>query len=407
MTTEIGAPPDAPIARLGELLRRADDNTVLDQIFRREQSCAPLKLESALGDLDSFLRAGFLRQTRDGELESTLHYETYRGLLLASDRRETPYRPDHVLGVTGSGQLAGACIPPTAVGSALDMGTGCGILALLAARQAGQVIAMDVSPRAVAATSLNARLNDLDNVTAVCQSALDPIPQLFDLVVANPPFAVSPFNDYTYRDSGLPDDEASRLFLSAAASALAPDGIAVVLIEWLGHSFDRPKLWAAATGCAAWIVAYQTMAAQRYAELWAFVGNGSSGHAERARRWKDWLDAKGTTHVTSGIVVLHRSSRPTLNSSTSVPNVNRDLGAQLARGVRAQSSLTDGNRQVRLAPDVQLRLPDAVDTGLGPIDIDANETDLIRNLLSGAACSTAMEGTHRLLRAGALEFSAD
>ena len=50
------------------------------------------------------------------------------------------------------------------VAAALDLGTGCGIQALLAAKHAEHVVATDVNPRALAFAGFNARLNGIDNI---------------------------------------------------------------------------------------------------------------------------------------------------------------------------------------------------------------------------------------------------
>lgn len=78
-----------------------------------------------------------------------------------------------------------------AVRTALDMGTGSGLSALIAARNGYDVIAVDISPIAVRCTRANAVLNDLDRRIGVLEGDLfDPVPDdaRFDLVTFNPPF---------------------------------------------------------------------------------------------------------------------------------------------------------------------------------------------------------------------------
>ncbi len=72
-----------------------------------------------------------------------------------------------------------------------DVGTGSGILALLAARSGAVVTALDVDPVAVACASLNAGRNKLeDRVNVVASDVFDRAEpgRRFDLVVTNPPF---------------------------------------------------------------------------------------------------------------------------------------------------------------------------------------------------------------------------
>ncbi|MBV9915533.1 MAG: methyltransferase [Solirubrobacterales bacterium] len=83
--------------------------------------------------------------------------------------------------------------PPPAGASALDLGTGSGVLAIAAAQAGcGEVVAVDVSRRALLAVRLNARLNGV-RVRALHGDLFAPVAgQRFDLIVSNPPYVPSP-----------------------------------------------------------------------------------------------------------------------------------------------------------------------------------------------------------------------
>ncbi len=73
----------------------------------------------------------------------------------------------------------------------LDMGTGCGILAVLAAEKAGKVVAVDINPHAIACTQKNAELNGV--VTKVETRLGDLFNAIkagekFDLILFNTPY---------------------------------------------------------------------------------------------------------------------------------------------------------------------------------------------------------------------------
>jgi release factor glutamine methyltransferase len=71
----------------------------------------------------------------------------------------------------------------------LDMGTGSGVNAILAARQGADVVAVDVNPHAVAAARANAERNGVADRVAVAQSDLfAAVEGRFDLVIFDPPF---------------------------------------------------------------------------------------------------------------------------------------------------------------------------------------------------------------------------
>ncbi|MCP4358684.1 MAG: methyltransferase [Chloroflexi bacterium] len=71
----------------------------------------------------------------------------------------------------------------------LDLGCGSGILALVAARCAREVVGVDIDPLAVACARCNADLNLTSNVRFLLGDGYAPVDgQMFDLIVSNPPF---------------------------------------------------------------------------------------------------------------------------------------------------------------------------------------------------------------------------
>jgi release factor glutamine methyltransferase len=73
----------------------------------------------------------------------------------------------------------------------LDMGTGCGILGILAAKKAGAVVAVDVNPYAVRCARENATLNDVRSKMAFVQGDLfAPLSEKaeFDVIFFNAPY---------------------------------------------------------------------------------------------------------------------------------------------------------------------------------------------------------------------------
>jgi len=76
----------------------------------------------------------------------------------------------------------------------LDLGTGCGILAVLAAKKAKKVIATDVNPFAVRCAIQNVALNNVDGKVEVRQGdLLEPIKksEKFDVILFNAPYLPS------------------------------------------------------------------------------------------------------------------------------------------------------------------------------------------------------------------------
>jgi len=109
----------------------------------------------------------------------------------------------------------------------LDMGCGCGVLGLIAARRGARVVATDVNPWAVRNTRLNAqRLGLADRLDVRGPGDLfEPLgPERFDAVLFNPPWI--PARPATRYDWGLcdPGYETIDRFLRAVGGHLRPGG---------------------------------------------------------------------------------------------------------------------------------------------------------------------------------------
>ncbi len=76
-------------------------------------------------------------------------------------------------------------------GNILEIGTGCGLLSLIAARKRSCVIATDINPHAVFTAQQNARKNSLDTNIEVIRcdlAAVLPRRPIFDHIIFNPPY---------------------------------------------------------------------------------------------------------------------------------------------------------------------------------------------------------------------------
>ncbi len=73
----------------------------------------------------------------------------------------------------------------------LDMGTGCGMLGILAAKKARRVVAVDVNPHAVRCANMNAKLNGVTEKIETLRSDLFKSikkNKKFDLIIFNAPY---------------------------------------------------------------------------------------------------------------------------------------------------------------------------------------------------------------------------
>jgi SAM-dependent methyltransferase len=169
----------------------------------------------------------------------------------------------HVLGVGGASLTLAGLMVNSEVSSVLDVGTGCGILALHASRFAERVVATDISPRALEIAALNAALNSISSIEFRLGSLFEPVDgERFDRIVSNPPFVITPRAEgvprYEYRDGGLEGDAIVERVIRGVEDHLNPGGIAQLLGNWeyreATNAFERVGGWLENTGLDAWVV---------------------------------------------------------------------------------------------------------------------------------------------------------
>ncbi len=228
----------------------------------------------------------------------------------------------HVLGVGGASLTLAGLQLPTPAERVLDLGTGCGIQALRARRYGRTVVATDVSERALAFTRMNALLNDVDGIETRLGSLFEPIAgELFDRVVSNPPFVITPrvagVPEYEYRDAGLAGDDLVRTFVTGVGAVLAPGGTAQLLGNWeyhgdgAGDGLARVREWVDASPVPldAWVIERERLDPLAYAELWVRDGGtapGTAGYGDLVSAWVADFAARGVTSVGFGYLVLRR-----------------------------------------------------------------------------------------------------
>jgi methylase of polypeptide subunit release factors len=251
-------------------------------------------------------RAG-LAERRDRTVSPFAVLLPYGEFLLAFDRPAVG--PDEVILAGIESERLAALTPRRKISSALEIGTGGGYQALQAAAHAERVVATDVSRRALAFAAFNAALNGVANVELREGSFFEPVEgERFDLVVSNPPYAVSPESRLVYRDSGLARDEVSGLVVRGAAETLRRGGFAAVAASWIvaDDLLDTPRRWLAGTGCDTWVFHIGTESALAAAVAW----NQEAPDGERAERVARWLDYYRSERIESlayGVIVMRRS----------------------------------------------------------------------------------------------------
>ena len=124
--------------------------------------------------------------------------------------------------------------------AALDLCTGSGIHALLAATHTQQVLAVDINPRAARCTRFNAQASGANNLEVVVGDLFESVRgERFDLITANPPFVPSPVDTLGFRDGGRSGEDILKRIVAGLPHHLAPGGVAQIITE-LGEHDDEP-----------------------------------------------------------------------------------------------------------------------------------------------------------------------
>ncbi|MGR0318386.1 DUF7059 domain-containing protein [Agromyces sp. ZXT2-3] len=250
---------------------------------------------------------------------------------------------EYVLGVGGASMTLSGLLLQRPVATTFDLGTGCGIQAMHAARFSERVIASDISERALRFARLNARLNGTDGVEFRLGSLYAPLAgERVERIVSNPPFVITPRRQdvpaYDYRDGGLVGDAIVEAVVRGAADHLVDGGIAQLLGNWeyrrdgddLQDGLERVVGWAAGSGLEYWIVERERQDPSEYAETWIRDGGtrpGTPVFEELHGAWLEDFSARGVESVGFGYVLLRR------------PADGRD--ATLARAERLHGPLGD------------------------------------------------------------------
>jgi SAM-dependent methyltransferase len=307
---------------LPQLLHRTNRGTPLDTLIRLfliEVPCAPETVRLAIRPmtLDAWLDAGLI--TMDCEsVAAAVQLLPYRNLLLAFDlpgMRQSAMAKNYVMGIGSSTLTLANLTVRRSSRLTLDLGSGCGIQAFLAAPHSDRVLAVDRNPRAVRFAAFNAKLNGFANVECLEGDFFAPVRgHRFDLVVTNPPFVISPETRYVYRDGGLPADQVCQKIVREVPPLLNEGGFCQILCNWVetdGQDWhQRLRAWFKGTGCDAWILRSETRDAQTYATTWIrhTERDAPEQYAKRFEKWTAYYQQKKIAAVSAGLITMRRAS---------------------------------------------------------------------------------------------------
>jgi methylase of polypeptide subunit release factors len=348
----------------GELYRRrlADGQGVAATLAKLFRLTLPVPLDEAvraLAPLDAVTLADLgLASVDEGAVTPRARISAYEGLVLVSHPLD-PAARSFVAGPNAAATRVERLTIRRPVMRALDLGTGAGTQAFLAARHSEQVVATDVNESALEFARLNAELNDVGNVELRRGDWFEPVAgERFDLIVANPPYVVSPETDLLYRDGTLVADDVTRMLVSEAPAYLEEGGIAQVMGNW-AHRTDEDwrapvESWLAGSGCDALLLRFMGDDLVTYAAGWnaGLIAEGADPYLAAVDRWLEFYRENGIEQIADGMVVLRKRRGKNWVRAVEVPG--RPTGAagdQVLRMIEARDRRDDlaGDDAVRAA----------------------------------------------------------
>ncbi|MEA2476308.1 MAG: hypothetical protein QOC87_507 [Actinomycetota bacterium] len=301
----------------------------------------------------------------------TVQLRCYQGLVVAFDfvrRGPGGARPDYVMGISPSSIALAGLTPRLPGGLALDLGTGSGIQAFLAARHMDHVIATDLNPRAVEIATFNAGLNGLANVECVEGDMFEPVAERrFDLIVSNPPFIIAPDRTHLFlhgRDPVRADEVCARI-ARAAPNFLADQGICQFQVNWAivdGEWRDRLATWFEESRCDVLILHHADYGPEEYAEMWIEVEGRESDEFDRAfDRWMAFYRDQKIDGIGAGMITMrHTTQEGSVHIVKAPERMTFPCGDDVLRTLelagflerRGDEELLD--EPLRAAPDIRL-----------------------------------------------------
>ena len=253
---------------------------------------------------------------RSGHAAARMKLFPYQDMVIAYDlsrRLLTEEGADFVMGIGGSSITLANLTVRRPASRALDLGTGCGFQAFLAAKHCDKVFAVDRNPRAVALATFNAKINGLSGVECREGDLFGPVDGMtFDLIVSNPPFVISPESRYIYRDSGMVGDEICRKILREAPAYMTEGGFCQILCNWGEYGdqgwSDRLKGWFDGSGCDVLVMRNTSQDVATYAAKWL-------RHTEKLEidnlqelfdEWMAYYREHGIERIGGGVINMRR-----------------------------------------------------------------------------------------------------
>lgn len=124
----------------------------------------------------------------------------------------------------------------------LDIGTGCGIIALYVAGKCKKVVGVDKNVKAIGIARKNAKMNGVDNVEFRVSDLFENVSDKFDLIIFNPPY-LPVENESEIWSGGKTGREVIKRFVNRVGNHLKGSGKIFIVISSLTNFKEVKKLF--------------------------------------------------------------------------------------------------------------------------------------------------------------------
>ncbi len=319
------------------------------------------------GVLSLMLKCGML-EARGDTLQPTVMVTPLDQFLIAADssnRMEAGDTSELVLWPNPTTRLLQLFTVRRPSDATLDLGAGCGILSLLAAEHSRKVVATDLNARAAEFTQFNAHWNGIENVESRTGDTFETVKdQTFDLIVANPPFFVSPSSDRLFCENPMELDGYCRRVVREGANRLNEGGFLQMVFEWVqvqGQTWQqRLQEWVENIGCDVWILRSYMGAPESYAQqrtIDDYANSPESGSAKFAN-WVNYYRTNGVEQVLGGVLAMRRRTGRNWVRFENLPlNAGEPFGQSILEIFATQDALASHPSDEQLQ-NLKPRLPD-------------------------------------------------
>ena len=291
--------PHTPAARKAALALVAGADTPFEiaaRLFHLGDTVPLHQAMDLLGWTIKDLMAIGLVHSADGTVRATVQITPHDNEWIISDfpHAQSIREQDWVMGVGPSTRQLLNLIPPMESAHVLEAGCGVAWIARQQVRRGATAVATDINPRALALARLNDRLNNVQGITYAegdfFEAAAAQAP--FDVIVANPPYILSPGGHRTYCET--PDGQTlCESVVSRASDYLKPGGYAIVLLNW-SHQTDEdwaeePLRWVGDTAVQCWLHQTECSGPEQYAWQWVHADPRFSDAEQVAQEYHRWL----------------------------------------------------------------------------------------------------------------------